>query len=147
MQPEYRNIYYNARRAAGLTQERWAEVIGCSVESVRNYEAGAQTPADEIVCRMAETSGVAALGYWHLRRKSTIAAEELPEVDHLSLPQAVVQLLVAVDDFAEQHGDLMRVAADGKISPDEVTSWAQIRHRLDGVVRAALQVRYAEGGD
>ena len=147
MQEEYRNIYYNARRSAGLTQERWAEVIGCSVESVRNYEAGSQTPADEIVCRMAETSGVAALGYWHLRRKSALAAEELPEVERLPLPQAVLELLVQMDEFTRLNGDLMRVAADGQISPDELASWAQIRHRLDGVIRAALQVKYSEGGD
>lgn len=147
MQSEYRNIYYNGRRAAGLTQERWAEVIGCSVESVRNYEAGTQIPADEIVCRMAETSGVSALGYWHLRRKSTLAADELPEVERLPLPQAVVQLLVAMDDFAAANPELMRVAADGRISTEESGAWAQIRHRLDGVIRSALQVKYSEGGD
>ena len=33
MQEKYRNIYFNARKAAGLTQERWAEVLGVSVSA------------------------------------------------------------------------------------------------------------------
>lgn len=31
MEQEYRNIYRRARKAAGLTQERWAEILGISV--------------------------------------------------------------------------------------------------------------------
>lgn len=51
MQDECRNLYYNARRTAGLTQERWAEVLGISVESVRLYESGANMPSGEIALR------------------------------------------------------------------------------------------------
>lgn len=35
MEQEYRNIYRRARTAAGLTQERWAEILGISVDSVK----------------------------------------------------------------------------------------------------------------
>lgn len=146
MQRDPRNIYKSARAVAGLTQERWAEAIGCSVESVRGYEAGTQLPGDETVRAMAEISGLTALCYWHLCRKSTIAAQELPEVELLPLPQAVLELVVSMDDFARTNGELMRVAADGRISPDETGTWADIRRRLDAVVRAAIQVKYAEGG-
>ena len=31
MQDTCRNLYYNARKAAGLTQERWAEVLGVTL--------------------------------------------------------------------------------------------------------------------
>jgi DNA-binding XRE family transcriptional regulator len=33
MQSDYRNIYQDARRTAGLTQERWAELLGISVDA------------------------------------------------------------------------------------------------------------------
>ena len=147
MERDPRNIYYTARRRAGLTQERWAESIGVCVESVRGYEAGTQIPSDEIVRAMAEVSGLTPLAYWHLCQKSALANDELPEVQRLPLPQAVVQLLVAMDDFGSANPELMRVASDGKISTEESGAWAQIRARLDGVIRAALQVRYADGGD
>lgn len=141
------NIYKSARAVSGLTQERWAEAIGVSPESVRGYEAGTQTPSDEIVIAMIECSGYHILGYRHLLRRSRVASEYLPEVQRLPLPQAVVQLLVAMEDFSGANPELMRVAADGKISTEESGAWAQIRARLDGVIRAALQVKYAEGGE
>lgn len=147
MERDPRNIYYTARRRAGLTQERWAESIGVCVESVRGYEAGTQTPSDEIVRAMAEVSGLTPLAYWHLCRKSALANDELPEVQRLPIPQAVLELLVQIEEFTEINGDLMRVAADGKIDAAEEVFWHGALHRLDGVIRAALQVKYSEGGE
>ena len=40
------NIYRNARLAAGLTQERWAEYLGISTEAVRQYENGTIMPQE-----------------------------------------------------------------------------------------------------
>lgn len=147
MEPESRNIYKTARAVAGLTQERWAEAVGCSVDSVRNYESGTQTPSDEIVRAMSEISGLAPLAYWHLCRKSTLAEDMLPKVDKLPLPQAVVQLLVAVSDFSADHGALLRIAADGTIDFEERRAWDKIAAELDEIVKAALQVKFSEGGD
>ncbi len=47
MPEEYRNIYKNARRAAGYTQETAAEQLGLSVESVRAYETGQRIPPND----------------------------------------------------------------------------------------------------
>ena len=147
MEQQPRNIYKTARTVAGLTQERWAEAVGVSVDSIRGYEAGAVIPADETVRAMSEISGLAPLSYWHLCNKSTLAADMLPDVEQLPLPQAVVQLLVAIEQFGEDHGNLLAMAADGKISADEALEWQGIKKRLDLVVKAALQVKVAEGGD
>lgn len=146
MDTEYRNDYKTARKFAGMTQERWAEAIGCSVESVRGYETGTRVPSDEVVVSMCEISGHAALAYWHLRHKSPLAADVLPEVDRIPLSRAVLQLLQAMADFGEDHADLIRLAADGKITSDETLEWDGIKKRLDQVVKAAIQVKVAEGG-
>ena len=58
MPEEYRNIYKNARRAAGFTQESAAEQLGISVESLRAYETGQRIPRDEIKLKLAEYYGV-----------------------------------------------------------------------------------------
>jgi transcriptional regulator with XRE-family HTH domain len=147
MEQKPRNIYKTARQVAGLTQERWAEAVGVSVDSIRGYEAGNVIPADETVKAMSEISGLAPLSYWHLCNKSTLAADVLPDVEQLPLPQAVVQLLVAISEFAEDHASLLGLAADGKVSPDEAVEWEGIKKRLDRVVKAAMQVKIAEGGD
>ena len=145
-EPKPRNIYKTARTVAGLTQERWAEAVGVSVDSIRGYESGQVVPADETVKAMSEISGLAPLSYWHLCNKSTLAADTLPEVDQLPLPQAVIQLLCAINEFKDLYGDLLALAADGRITGDELAVWDNIVARLDRIIRAAIQVKVAEGG-
>ena len=146
MEQKPRNIYKTARKVAGLTQERWAEAVGVSVDSIRGYETSAVVPADETVRAMAEISGLSPLAYWHLCNKSALAADTLPEVEQLPLPQAVVQLLCAINDFSDYNCDLLDLAADGKITISEAAAWENIVARLDAVIRAAIQVKVAEGG-
>lgn len=148
MQEKCGNIYTNARRTAGLTQERWAEALGLSVEAVRQYETGGCIPSDGVVARMAELSMLPPLGYWHLRHKSEIAREKLPPVARLPLAQAVVQLLDAIRAFNLRHreDDLLHIAADGRVDPDEEPKFRETVRDLHGIVQAALQIDYAEKG-
>ena len=146
MERNSRNDYKTARSVAGLTQERWAEAIGCSADSVRGYEAGTTLPSDELVRAMCEISGLSVLAYWHLCNKSPLAADVLPEVRRVPLPQAVLHLLRAMGDFAADHGKLISLAEDGAISGDEAYEWDGIKSRLDEVVKAAIEVKVAEGG-
>lgn len=148
MQDSCRNIYYNARRAAGLTQERWAEVLGISVESVRLYEGGVNLPGDEIALRMAEVAGQQIICYWHLLQKSKMAHKLLPQIEAQPLPQAVLALLVQLRDFADDGmQDLARIAADGRVDPEERESYDSAMRQLRAMLAAGLHVEYAEEGD
>ena len=146
--PPESNIYYNARKTAGMTQARWAEMLGVSEETVRRYEAATMLPADDIVLRMADLSGLQILGTWHLRLKSAVAADVLPEVQRLPLAQAVVQLLDAIDDFTEKHHarTLISIAADGKVLPEEQEEFDRVVRDLQPLIRAALQIDFADKG-
>ena len=140
------NIYYTARRESGRSQERWAEMLGVSVEAVSQYERGLIIPSDKVVIRMAEIAMLPPLCWWHLRRKSEIAARELPPVERLPLAQAVVQLIDAIRTFSGEHGedDLIHIAADGRVDPEELPRFKNIVRDLDAIVRAARQIDYAE---
>ena len=141
-----RNIYKNARKVAGLTQERWAEAVGVCPDTIRGYESGEVIPPDETVKIMAEISGLTPLCYWHICNKSALASDTLPEVEQLPLPQAVLQLLCAMDEFQRTDDAIIALAADGKITADEAEDWRDIVARLDRVIQAAIQVKVAEGG-
>lgn len=148
MQSDYRNIYQDARRTAGLTQERWAELLGISVDAVRQYETDRILPSDEVVLRMAEAAGQQIICYWHLIHKSRVAASLLPELDRKRLPEAVLSLLVAVRNFQDDGmRELTRIAADGKISPEEQADYMTAMDQLQGVVREALHLQFAEEAD
>ena len=145
MQDSCRNLYYNARRTAGLTQERWAEVLGISVESVRLYETGVNMPSDEIALRMAEVAGQQIICYWHLLHKSKAAARMLPQLEKKPLPEAVLSLFAQIRDFSEDGlEDLIRIAADGRVDPDEREPYEYAMRQLKALVSAGLHVEYAE---
>ncbi len=48
------NLYQRARLSTGMTQERAAELLGLSPESLKQYEGGKTVPKDETVARMVE---------------------------------------------------------------------------------------------
>ena len=141
------NIYKNARRASGLTQERWAELLGISAEAVRQYETDRILPSDTIVLRMAEAAGQTIVCYWHMLNKSRVAAELLPEVEEVPLPQAVLQLLRRMRDFDKRHrlDDLLTIAEDGVVDDTERPDFDAIVSELMDLFGAAMSVKFSQG--
>lgn len=144
MEQRTTNIYKNARQTAGLTQERWAEQLGVTADTVRLYESGRNYPSDEVAARMAEVAGMPVLGYWHLKLKSSLANDALPDVARVPLPQAVVGLLAAMDTVQPQVKELLMIARDGIVDAGETELFEDILDDLEDVVTAALAVKYAE---
>lgn len=143
------NDYKIARVTAGMTQERWAEKLGVSVESVHLYETGRGLPSDEVVQTMIELSMMPVLGYWHMSRKSRLAAELLPEVPEVDLPQAVVKLLGAMRCFEISHrvDELLKIAADGVVSGGELPIFQEILEDLEEIVEGAMAVKFARANE
>ena len=137
------NIYQAARKEGALTQEQAAERLEVSETTVKAWEQGARVPDNGTVARMAEVYGTPWLALEHLRTSSGPLAV-LPEVTVQSLPTASITLINRVLDFAERHRDrqLLRIAEDGIIDEAERKEFDDICRDLDGIVGAALQVKY-----
>lgn len=109
------------------------------------YERSAILPSDEVVLRMAEAAGQQIVCYWHLLNKSRVAGEVLPDVLRKTLPQAVLNLLVRVEDFRRSGlEDLKRLAADGKISSDEIAAYGEALCQIRELIQAAYELQYAK---
>ena len=137
------NIYQAARKEGCLTQEQAAERLEVSETTVKAWEQGTRVPDNETVARMAELYGTPWLALEHLRSAgSTLGV--IPEVTVQSLPTAAITLINRVLDFAERHRDrqLLRIAEDGVIDEKERPDFDDICRDLDGIVGAALQVKY-----
>ena len=137
------NIYQAARKESCLTQEQAAERMEVSETTVKAWEQGARVPDNETVARMAELYGTPWLALEHLRSAgSTLGV--IPEITVQSLPTAAITLINRVLDFAERHRDrqLLRIAEDGVIDETERPDFDDICRDLDGIVGAALQVKY-----
>jgi len=146
MPGEYLNPYQKARKTTCLTQEQAAERLGLSTESLKQYELGKRVPANAVVWQMVQIYDTSWLALEHLRDTSE-ALGVLPEVTVQSLPTAAIQLINRVLDFADRHRDrqLLRIAEDGVIDDAERPEFDDIVRDLDGIVGAALQVKFTPG--
>ena len=137
------NIYQAARKESCLTQEQAAERLDVSETTVKAWEQGARVPDNETVARMAELYGTPWLALEHLKQAGGTLGV-IPEVTVQSLPTAAITLINRVLDFAERHRDrqLLRIAEDGIIDEKERPDFDDICRDLDGIVGAALQVKY-----
>ena len=137
------NIYQAARKEGCLTQEQAAERMEVSETTVKAWEQGTRVPDNETVAQMAELYGTPWLALEHLKQAGG-ALGVIPEVTVQSLPTAAITLINRVLDFAERHRDrqLLRIAEDGVIDETERPDFDDIVRDLDGIVGAALQVKF-----
>lgn len=145
---EFRTMYARHRNAAGITQEKAAELLGCAVRTVQAYEAGEIIPPDQTVALMCDVYPAPMLALEHLRAASSMGRELIPEITRMSLPQAVCNLIYRIQDFTANHRpeDLIRISSNGKVDEgSEAEQFAEITEELDGIVQAAVQLRYAQG--
>lgn len=131
-----KTIYQSARELRGITQEKAAELICVSVESLRAYETGRRVPAGDIVTKMAEAYGSSLLAYRHLINSDAIANRYLPEVKGKTLPESSLGILKEVADINELLPLLVNITCDGEIDGTELESWEVIKKELLDIVRA-----------
>lgn len=102
-------------------------------------------PGDDIVLSMAETTGILVLPLWHLRAKSAIAQDLIPDVPDVPLPQAVLKLLTAVKAVGTSVDELISIASDGIVDKREASIFEEIADDLDEIIEAAIAVKCAGG--
>ena len=136
-------IYKNTRAAAGFTQEKWAELLGVSVESVRCYENGTRVPPDDVVLRMVDVSGVQALGIQHLRQRSELGRRYVRELPPQSLIELVVMLNNRMRVFLQDEDiqTLLALAEDGQITQEEAPQFDLIMDRLEEIASISMGLK------
>lgn len=145
MQTVCKNIYKTARMAAGLTQERASEMMSVSVRSLADYEAGVRIPSNDVVSLMCECYNSQLLAIQHIRNSSSSARDLIPEICDMHLSEAVLTLIDAIYDFADDRLDreLIDIARDGVIDVAERTRFERIVDKLNTITAAAMAVRCA----
>lgn len=141
-----KTIYKICREAAGLTQERAAELLPCSVRALARYESLEVQVPDDVAYRMVILYNSQYLAVQHLRYVSQLAASIIPAVEDCSLQTATIRLVNRVLDFAEHHRDrqLLKIAEDGVIDQEEQPLFDTILDELEDLVAASTEVRLAQ---
>ena len=144
MSQVYRNIYQIAREATGLTQEKAAELIDVSVESIRAYETDRRIPPDKVVIKMIEVYGCQYLAYQHLKTSAEVGQKYMPNIELRDLPSAILKLQKEVTDFIRRKDELIDIACDGVIDESERPVFESIVNELDDVVEAIMALKFAK---
>ena len=136
------NIYKNARRAAGFTQESAAEQLGISVESVRAYETGQRVPPNDVVEQMVICYNAQRLAYQHLHETNVLMARVVPQLEQRSVLEVAVRIYNRLNRFQRDHGvdRLMAIAEDGVIDNSERPEFDSIMTDLREIVKSGLEL-------
>ena len=148
MSKDYESMYARHRNAAGITQERAAELLGVAPRTLQAWERGESTPPNARVLAMCDIYCSPTLAIEHLRYSSIIAYDVLPAVKAVPVAQAVCQLLSSIRKLEEIHAEdkLLEIAADGKVDEIEKADFDQLLIELDPIMAAVLSLRYAVEG-
>ena len=147
MSREWESIYARYRKAAGMTQEKAAELLGVAVRSLAAWERDECKPSDARVLSMVDVYCAPTLAIEHLRATTAIARNILPPVDAVPLPQAVCHLVSSLRRLEQIHAedDLLQIAADGRIGEMEAPDFERLMEELEPLIAAVLELRYARG--
>ena len=138
-------IYQSARTAAGMTQEHAAELLNVSVRALADYEAGNRLPPDDTVSNMILTYGFVPLGAQHLRRKSDLGRQLIPDLRDCSLLEAVARLILCAGRLKEDGvtARLLNIAMDNTVDPTELEDYEQLMESVRELVQVAMELQQA----
>ena len=141
MERKYPNLYQRARLSTGLTQERAAELLGLSPESLKQYEGGKTVPKDETVAKMVEVYHLPWLALEHAQATDTLGV--MPKAEPRPLPMASIALRNRLQDATGRLDALLRIAEDGVIDEAERPEFDSIVVELRETMAAIYQVIYS----
>lgn len=135
------NLYKRARLSTGMSQERAAEMLGLSPESLKQYEGGRRVPPDDVVARMVDVYRLPWLALEHSQATDTLGV--LPDVEPRPLPLASIALRNRLHDATGRLDALLRIAEDGIIDDTERPEFDDIVSELRETMTAIYQVIYS----
>ena len=141
MERKYPNLYQRARLSTGMSQERAAELLGLSSESLKQYEGGRRVPSNETVARMVTIYHLPWLALEHAQIIDTLGV--MPEVTPRPLPMASIALRNRLQDATGRLDALLRIAEDGVIDETERPEFDEIVADLRETMAAIYQVIYS----
>lgn len=143
---ESQNIYKNARKSAGFTQEKASQLLNVSVDSLRDYEQSQRPVPSDVASAMCDVYQAPYLAVQHLRLTSDLGKRVVPEIQLKDLPEAALGVLAAITKFVAKRDALVEIAADGQITEDERPEWDEIIQLMDNLNAAVTNIRFSKGG-
>lgn len=130
---ENKNIYFQAREEAGLTRAQASEATYISESRIEKIEYNQMQINPQDVVAMAKAYKKPSLCNYYCANDCEIGKESVPELKFTNLSQIVLTLLSSINKLSDDKETLIRIAADDKIEPHELSDFISIKKQLDEI--------------
>ena len=128
-----KSIYQLIRENCGLTREKASDLMeGMTASRIEKIENG-QEPTPYDVIQMADCYNKPDLCNYYCSHRCAIGEKYVPHVELSELPNIILETVASLNEIAPHTSKLIQIARDGKISDDEISTFAFISKKLDEV--------------
>ena len=131
---ENKNIYQRTRESLDLTREEASELLETmSPERIEKIESERSMPHPDEVLLMSQKYKKPSLCNHFCSNQCPIGQQYVPEVQVKELSAIVLEMLASLNSVHKQKDRLIEIAADGKISGDEIDDFIYIQEELERI--------------
>ena len=131
---ENKNRYQLIREELGLSREKAGELLETiSPERLEKIENERSDPHPDEGLLMSQKYRKPALCNYYCSNQCPIGQQYVPEVQVKELSSIVLEMLASLNAVHKQKDRLIEIAADGKISGDEIDDFIYIQEELERI--------------
>ena len=131
---ENKNRYQLAREELGLSREKASEVLEViPPERIEKIENERSYPHPDEILAMADCYRNPALCNYYCSHECPIGKEYVPEVTVKDLSMITLEMLSTINTLSKEKDRMIDIAADGKVSEDEITDFIRIKDYLENM--------------
>ena len=133
------NRYYLARMEAAKTNERLSSREGASEETgidrkrMQRIEIGTLNPYPEEVMLMADAYHAPELMNFYCTSACPIGQKIVPKAELRELDRLTIKFLNALEGIKGADKSLLAIAADGKLTPDELPAMEELLEAIKAI--------------
>ena len=129
---ENKNRYQLIREELGLSREKASELLEIlSPERLEKIENERTDPRPDEVLLMSQKYKKPSLCNYYCSNQCPIGQQYVPEVQVKELSSIVLEMLASLNAVHKQKDRLIEIAADGKISGEEIDDFIYIQEELE----------------
>lgn len=140
---ENKTPYQLAREACGLTREQASEKMEyVSADRIEKIENERISPGPDDVMAMAKAYNDTLLCNYYCSEQCLIGREYVPAIEIKNLSEITLEALSTLNALEKARDRFIDIAADSRISPDEMEDFLDIRDKLEKIALTADSLRY-----
>lgn len=131
---ENKNIYQISRENMNLTRDAASELMEfISSDRIEKIENEKSYPHPDEILAMADCYKNPSLCNYYCSHECPIGQEYVPEVTAKDLSVITLEMLSTLNTLSKERDRMIDIAADGKVSEDEITDFLRIKEYLENM--------------